>query len=182
MKKAVILVILLLLMCPLVAAQSAVKLGAGVFGGLDMPVGQDDQAKGTVFGIRARIKAIPIITFEPKLAFTSFGEPDSDILTLGLDGSKLTAYGVDATIGAPFGGKGFAMFGVVGAGFYKMKRDQTFQDDTNLGWLAGLGFSIGFSPFISGDVRGTAHVIPYDDGGSKKSVSATAGLNYYFGM
>ncbi|MEW6411745.1 MAG: outer membrane beta-barrel protein [Candidatus Zixiibacteriota bacterium] len=182
MKKAVVLIVLLLLVCPLATAQTGVKLGVGVFGGLDAPVGQDDQAQGTVFGFRGRLKALPIITLEPKIAFTSFGEPESDILTLNLDGSKVTAYGIDATLGAPFGGKGFSMFAVVGAGFYNVKRDQTDQDETNLGWSAGLGFNIGFTPLISADVRGVAHVIPYDDGGSKKSVTATIGVNYNFGM
>ncbi len=181
MKKAALAMALLLLLCSSVSAQG-VRFGLGAFGGLDYPIGQDDQSQGTVFGLRGKVSFIPIITFEPKIAFTSFGEPEDDVLALGLDGSKVTAYGVDAVIGAPFGGKGFAMFGVVGAGFYKYKRDQTSQDDTNLGWSAGLGFSIGFMPMISADVRGMGHVVSYDDGGSKKSVSVTAGLNYFFGM
>lgn len=181
MKRAVLAVTLLLLLSSTVSAQG-VKFGVGVFGGMDFPVGQEDQAQGTIFGIRGKVQIIPIITFEPKLAFTSFGEPESDEIPLNLDGSKVTAYGIDAVIGAPFGGQGFAMFGVVGAGFYKVKRDQTFEDNTELGWSAGLGFAIGFSPMLGIDVRGVAHVIPYENGGTAKSASATAGVNYFFGM
>jgi hypothetical protein len=181
MRTTVIICILALLMSSVAMAQ-APKIGLGVYGGLNYPVGQDDQAGGTIFGVRAKIKALPIITLEPQISFTSFGEPEMDEITLGLDGSKVNAYGIDATIGAPFGGKGFAMFGVVGAGFYKYKRDQTSQDDTNLGWSAGLGFSIGLMPMASVDARGQAYVVPYDEGGSKKSVSVTVGLNYFFGM
>ncbi|UCG63120.1 MAG: outer membrane beta-barrel protein [Candidatus Zixiibacteriota bacterium] len=181
MRRAGLLFTLLLLLCSSVSAQG-VRFGVGAFGGMDFPIGQDDQAKGTVFGLKGKVNFIPIITFEPKVAFTSFGEPEGDEVVLGFDGSKVTFYGIDAVIGAPFGGKGFGMFAVVGAGFYNYKRDQTSQDDTNLGWSAGLGFSIGFVPMISADFRGTGHVVPYDEGGTKKSVSVTAGLNYFFGM
>ena len=181
MRKAILAIALLLLLSSSVSAQG-VKLGVGVFGGLDIPVGQEDQAQGTVFGVRAKVRLIPIITLEPRIAFTSFGEPSNDEFALDLDGSKVTAYGVDAVIGAPFGGKGFAMFGVLGAGFYNVKRDQTFEDNTELGWSAGLGFALGFSPMISADVRGMAHIIPFEGGGTAKSASVTAGLNYYFGM
>jgi hypothetical protein len=181
MKKAALAITLLLLLCSSVSAQG-VRFGIGAFGGMDFPVGQEDQAQGTIFGIRGKVKVLPVITLEPRLSFTSFGEPEMDEFVLDLDGSKVNAYGVDAVIGAPFGGKGFAMFGVLGAGFYNVKRDQTFEDNTNLGWSAGLGFAIGFMPMVSVDVRGLAHVIPFEDGGTAKSVSVTAGANYYFGM
>lgn len=181
MRSAVLALTLLLLLGSSAAGQG-VRFGVGAFGGPDFPVGSDDQAKGTVFGIRGKISFIPVITFEPRIAFTSFGEPDSVDFPLDLDGSKVTAYGVDAVLGAPFGGKGFAMFGILGAGFYKVKRDQTFEDRNELGWTAGLGFAIGFAPMVSVDARGQLNVMPYEDGGALKSVSATVGLNYFFGM
>jgi len=181
MRKAVLMLALVLLLCSTAAGQS-VRFGVGAFGGPDFPIGSDDQAQGTVFGIRAKISAFPIITFEPSLAFTSFGEPSSDDFVLDLDGSKVTAYGVDALLGAPVGGKGFAMFGILGAGFYKVKRDQTFEDHTELGWSAGLGFALGFTPMVSADARGKLNVMPYEEGGALKSVSATVGINYFFGM
>ncbi len=181
MRKAVLVMTVLLLLCSSVSAQG-VKFGVGAFGGMDYPVGQDDQTQGTIFGIRGKVKVLPIITLEPRLAFTSFGDAESEDFVLDLEGSKVNAYGVDAVIGAPFGGQGFAMFGVLGAGFYNMKRDQTFEDFTNLGWSAGFGFAIGFTPMVSADARGMAHVIPFDEGGTAKSVSVTVGLNYFFGM
>jgi hypothetical protein len=170
-----------LLLGSLAAAQGP-KIGVGVYGGLNYPVGQEDEAQGSIFGVRAKIKALPIITIEPQISFTSFGEAENDEIPINIDGSKVNAYGVDAVIGAPFGGKGFAMFGVIGAAFYNMKRDQSFQDETNLGWSAGFGFAIGFAPMVSGEARGVAHVIPFEEGGSAKSVSVTVGLNYFFGM
>jgi len=181
MRRILVSLTLLLLLCSTVAAQGP-KIGLGVFGGLDIPVGQDDQDQGTVFGVRGKLKVFPIVTLEPRISFTSFGEPESDVVDWGLDGSKVNAYGIDAVFGAPFGASGFNLFGVLGAGFYNYKRDQAAQDDTNLGWSAGLCFAIGLAPMVSVDVRGKLNVVPYDDGGTKKSGSATAGLNYYFGM
>ena len=119
---------------------------------------------------------------EPRLSFISWGEAENDDFAMDLDGSKVTSYGVDAVIGAPFGGRGFAMFGVVGAGFYNIKRDQTYEDFTELGWCAGLGFAIGLAPSFGAEVRGVANVIPFEAGGSAKSGSVTVGLNYFFGM
>jgi len=181
MRKAVLMLTLCLLLYSSVAGQG-VRIGVGAFGGPDFPVGSEDQAKGTIFGIRGKIGVIPVITLEPRISFTSFGEPSSDDFVLDLDGSKVTAYGIDAVLGAPFGGKGFAMFGILGGGFYNVKRDQTFEDRTELGWTAGLGFAIGFVPAVSVDARGQLNVMPFEDGGALKSVSATVGLNYFFGM
>ncbi|MEE8576638.1 MAG: outer membrane beta-barrel protein [candidate division Zixibacteria bacterium] len=181
MRRILVSLTLLLLLCSTIAAQ-APKIGLGVFGGLDVPIVQDDQDQGTVFGIRGKLKVLPIVTLEPRISFTKYGDPEFDEFTSDLDGSKVNSYGVDAVFGAPFGAAGFNLFGVLGAGFYNVKRDQTLQDETNLGWSAGLGFAIGVAPMVSIDVRGKLNVIPYDDGGSKKSGSVTAGLNYYFGM
>ena len=182
MRKTILLLCSLLLLYSSVAAAGA-KIGVGVFGGLDQPVGLEDQKQGSVFGIRGKLKAFPVITFEPFLSFSKFGDPDYEDFPLGVEGSDVNAYGVDAVLGAPFGAKGFAMFGIVGAGFYNIKNDQIPDaDETNLGWSAGLGFGIGFTPMVSLDVRGKLNVIPYEGGGSFKSVSATAGVNYHFGM
>ncbi|UCD63167.1 MAG: outer membrane beta-barrel protein [Candidatus Zixiibacteriota bacterium] len=181
MRKVITLTVAMLLLYSSAAAVGP-RLGAGVYGGLDIPIIQDDQAQGTIFGIRGKIKALPIVTVEPRISFTSFGGPDYEDFDLDMEGSKVTSYGVDAAFGAPFGATGFNLFGVLGAGFYKVKRDQTNQDETNLGWSAGLGLAIGLAPMVSVEARGMLHVIPYDEGGSAKSVSATAGLNYYFGM
>ncbi len=174
-------VLLLVILLSQPALASGITFGIGVAGGLEYPIAQDDQAKGTVFGLRGRLKAIPAVTLEPSIYFTKFGDPKSDVVLLDIEGSKTTAYGLDAILGASFGTVGIKPYGVFGAGFYKVKREQTLQDETNFGWSAGFGIELGFISAVAADVRGKLVVIPTDGGGSKKSASVTGGLNYYFG-
>ena len=180
MKKTIYSAILILLLSSLTMAENP-NLGIGLFGGMDIPVVQDDQDKGTTFGVKGRLKVMPIVTLEPNIYFTQFGDPTFDEFASDLEGSKVTAYGVDATFGAPFASKGLNVYGVVGAGFYNVKRDQTNQDETDFGWSAGLGSYLGFAPNLAFDLRSKLHVIPSEGGGSKKSLSVTGGINLYFG-
>ncbi len=182
MKRMLAVFAIVVLLAPVVVAQTP-SFGVGAFGGMDFPILQEDQAQGTIFGVRGRIKLIPLITIEPNVSFTKWGDPELGLtgVTNDLDGSKVTFYGVDGTLGAPLAGPGFRMFAIGGIGFYKIKRDQTSQDDTSLGFSGGVGFGLGVTPLIGIDVRGKFHVVPIDGGGSRKSVSAVLGLNYAFG-
>ena len=121
------------------------------------------------------------MTVEPNLRFTSYGKPSLAGVTSDLDGSKLTYYGIDGTLGAPFSAPGINVFLVGGLGIYKLKRDQTSQDESKAGFNGGLGVSIGLGPQVALDGRGMVAVIPTDGGGSKKSVVLIGGLNYNFG-
>lgn len=155
------------------------KFGVGGFAGLNMPAVMDDQANGTVFGLKARINVMPLITVEPNLTFGKWGEPDPiDGVNLA-DGSKINSYGVDATIGNKPGVLGFKPFGVLGAAIYSIKNDDTGFDESKLGWSAGLGFGFGMSPQFDLDIRGKVN-IALQENGSKKAIYVTAGLNYYF--
>jgi hypothetical protein len=180
MKLLVSIILVLLVAASGLVAQTPVKFGAGAFAGLSIPIVQDDQKSGTVFGLRGRIKLIPVIVFEPNITFTKWGKPDPlEEIDLGIDGSKLTSFGIDATIGGLPGAVGFKPFLVVGAGSYKIKNDDTQFDMSKLGYQGGFGFLIGFVPKLDIDVRGTFLVIPIE-GGSKKAAMATAGLTWNF--
>jgi len=179
-KELKVLLLVMLLAQPTLAG--GITFGVGAAAGLDYPIGQEDQDKGTVFGFRGRLKAIPSIALEPNIYFTNHGDPDYEDFDLDLEGSKITAYGVDATLGAGFGAVGVKPYGLFGVGFYKVKRDQSQQDKTDFGWSAGFGIEVGVNPAVGLDVRGKLIVIPTDGGGSKKSASITGGLNYYFGI
>src|SRR5512138_1352307 len=96
MRATVVLVTLLLIGAAL-SAQTP-KIGVGAFGGLSIPVAQDDQASGTEFGFRARVK-LAFVTFEPNFTLSKWGQADPvDGITLP-DGSKVTAFGIDALLG-----------------------------------------------------------------------------------
>ncbi len=171
---------ILLLLCGIfistVAAAQTPKMGVGAFGGLTIPIIQDDQGSGKIFGFMARFK-LGFLSLEPNVAFAKYGEPDPvEGIDLGIDGSKVTSYGVDAVLGGGPGVPGFKPIFVGGIASYKMKNDDTQYDESRIGYSGGLGFLFGFSPKLDLSVRGKLHVIPLDGGGSKKSASVTGGL------
>lgn len=186
MSKRIVLLGIALLLLPVAGMAQGISLGLGASGGLNIPIVQDDQASGTAFGIRGMVGLMSFVRVEPNVSFAKYGDPSLDEpgITSNLEGSKLTSYGVDAVLGAPMGTPGIAMFGLVGAGFYKATRDQTevFDDDeTDFGWRFGLGLGFGLSSGLGLDVRGALNLVPVEGGSSKKTIFAQAGLNYFFG-
>jgi opacity protein-like surface antigen len=129
-----------------------------------------------------------VITLEPHFTATKWGEPDPvDIgggatFDLGISGSKVTAFGVDAVLGNGIGKMGIAPYFVAGFGSYSVKNDDTGFDHSSFGLSGGLGLGIGLTPQIALDVRGQAVVIPQEEAGSKKAVGIQFGLNYAFGV
>jgi len=187
MKKIIILTCLLFIVSNGIAQTPAVtpKFGIGVNAGLHIPIIQDDQGSGTTYGVKAIYALGGLITVEPNLTFMKFGDPttsDTDLLGLydGFEGSKVTSYGLNGILGGG-GGAGLHPYFLFGVGFYNTKRDMTLQDETDLGYSGGLGLEFGLGSSMSLDGRGLLIVIPTDGGGSKKSASATVGINYYFG-
>ena len=183
MRRLVVLTFLLLLVAS-AASAGETKFGAGVFGGMNMPLIQDDQGSGTAFGVKAIIGGLPIFTFEPYFVTASNGDPEIDGVTNDLEGSSITAYGVDAKLGALIGAPGIAPYFFGGIGFYKTSNDQLgaqIDDGTDFGFGGGLGVNIGVGPSMAIDLRGKLNVVPTEGGSSDKSLWLTAGLNYYFG-
>ena len=185
MRTALYLVLAIAVTAPTAFPAVGAKLGIGAAAGFDIPILQDDQSRGFAYGIKARLDVIPLLTLEPNLFFTKYGDPelagdDFGGITSDLKGSKVTAYGIDALLGAGFAAPGLRPYFVAGAGFYNYKRDQTGQNDTDLGFSAGAGLELGFAVPIALDVRGKLVVIPIE-GGSKKSAVITGGLIYYLG-
>ncbi|MCB2229691.1 outer membrane beta-barrel protein [bacterium] len=175
-----------LLLCVSVATAGPAKFGVGAFGGVNIPVVQDDQASGPMFGFKMRYQMMPIITIEPFIAFTSYGAPENDDFDFDIDGSSITSFGVDATLGNPVGKMGFKPYFVLGLGLYDQSNDQVDavfgEAGSQAGLSGGFGFGIGLSPQFDLDLRGKAHIAGTDGDASKKSISITGGLNYYFGQ
>jgi opacity protein-like surface antigen len=174
--------LLTLFVLPSVMAQTSTKLGAGVFAGLSIPLIQDDQSQGFEYGFKGRFGVASLIVLEPYVSFAKWGEPDPvDDVELGIVGSKVTSFGLEASLGNLPGIKGIAPYFVAGIGSYKVKNEDTGYESSKFGWSAGLGLGIGLSPKFSLDVRGKAIVAPQEEGGSKKAIGATAGINFSFG-
>ena len=170
---------LLLLTQPVMAA--GISAGAGAFGGLAIPVVQDDQSQGTVFGFKGRVKA-SFITLEPNVMFTKYGDPDLEGVIGDPEGSKLTSFGLDALLGSSLGAPGVSPFFFAGIGIYKTKNDQLQVDESEVGISGGIGLEIGLGPKLGLEARGRVVIVGTEGGGSKKAAILTAGVNYHFGL
>ncbi|MBU8934884.1 MAG: porin family protein [candidate division Zixibacteria bacterium] len=180
MKIVSAMILTVFLLMPMAQA-GQVGLGAGVSGGLEFPIAQQDQKQGSVFCLKARIGVMPIVTLEPGLSFTRYGDPEFDDFTSDLEGAKVTGYILDATLGGSFGGTGVEPYGLFGIGYYNTSLEHFGDDKKNFGWSAGFGLEIGVAPRVGLDFRGRVAMISTDGGGTKKSGSVTGGINIYFG-
>ena len=181
MKK--ILFLLIIFSLPLTLMAQKPSIGVGAFFGYDYPVLQDDQTKGTVFGFKADWNVVPILTVEPYISFTKFGDPEStDFPGLfdGMEGSKVTSFGVNALLGGSRGGLGAFPYFFAGIGTYSTKRDLTDQDYSKMGIGGGAGVEVGVSNGIAFDLRGKINISGTEGDASKKSAAVTIGVNYYF--
>ena len=170
---------ILIVCCALFLAVSAfsgpLKIGIGAFGGMSLPLVQDDQATGSAFGFMARAKFLPIVTVEGNATFAKWGQADPIENVELPEGSKMTSFGIDLILGGKPGLVGFKPYAVVGFGSYKIENDDTKYDESALGWSGGFGFMFGVTPKFDIDLRGKFVVAPQDEG-SKKSASVTIGV------
>ncbi|UCC43923.1 MAG: porin family protein [Candidatus Zixiibacteriota bacterium] len=176
--------ILLMICCVMIAFSSSMagtaKFGVGAFGGLNIPLVQDDQASGTVFGLAARMRVLPFMTAEPNATFGKWSQPDPIEDVEMPDGAKINSFGIDVLLGPSIGIVGFKPYGVVGAGSYKIKNDVGY-DESNLGWSAGFGALIGLTPKFDLDIRGKFVAAPQDGDYTKKAVTVTVGAAFNLG-
>ena len=155
------------------AAARDISLGA--YGGASIPVAQDDNGRGSLFGARLGVHVIPLLAFEPYYQSTSGGSKDQEIggTTYTRDGVDVKAYGLNALLS--FGGP-FSIYPFAGIGKHKVTRDGD-PDRTLTGFNGGLGIGISPMPGLRVDVRGEANAIR-QDGFGRTTVNVTAGLSY----
>jgi len=155
-------------------AARAASIGVGVFGGVSAPVLQEDEGQGTLYGLRAPVKLVPLIAVEPYYASTALGDKTITVGSTSLtrDGSDVTSYGLNAmlTMGGPI-----AFYPFAGVGEAKFKRTGQDQEFTTY----QLGFGLGLSPLpkLSLDLRGEFQVAT-DQDVSRKMVNVTVGASY----
>lgn len=165
--------------CLVASGAHAAGWGVGAFGGVSIPVVQDDAANGMVFGGHLKL-SLGMLGIEPNFTYFKNGDWEFDDLPgETFEGSKVTSVGVNLLLGggAP---TGFRFFPFVGAKYYNYKQDIPDFSDSQLGFDGGLGIEIGSGP-IGVEARGSLEVLPLDPEGSRKWVQVTGGLNYYFG-
>jgi opacity protein-like surface antigen len=188
MMKRISAVALLALALASGAAQAApVGVSLGVFAGLSIPVLQDVSTSsfspsdafgetGSQFGFRVPVHAIPVITFEPYYAKSSYKDHDETIGGIsytrqGFDGKS---YGLNAILGNP-DGSGFHFFPYFGIG--KTKLTRTGEEINKTGYNFGLGLGLSPAQKISIQVRSEFSMVATGDT-SRKFAGVNAGLTY----
>jgi opacity protein-like surface antigen len=171
---------LLLFLAPLstAGAAHAVSVGGAAFGGVSIPIVQDDNGTGSQFGIRVPVQFAPLLSVEPYFSHSGLGDATQtfggfDYTRSGFD---VDAFGVNVALGS-FG----LMPGVypyVGIGSHELTRTGS-DDASEVGYNFGLGFGFEIPPGLSLNLRGELNMIATGDT-SRKFVNFNLGVGYKF--
>ena len=169
------------------AAPAAAGVALGAYGGYNFTIIQDDSDHGALFGLKAKIDAVPVVVLEPSITFISVGDQENEddaVGTFTQSGGSIQAYALNANFGGSYKTEpGVGFYGTGGIGMYSMKPDTPYlEDESRFGFNAGAGFVVKPSPMFDIDVSARMHVITLDGGGSRKSVGIDAGADFYFGL
>jgi hypothetical protein len=173
MRRAAILVLFALVLLP--CTVGAASIGVGGFGGMSVPVLQDDNGQGTMIGLRLPVTLLPLVTVEPYFAKTTGGDKDQDIDGTSITRTGLNINGFGANLLLTFGGK-FQFYPFAGVGSYTLQR-VNMEDLTNTAYTFGLGLGLSPMPKLSIHVRGEL-AMAVDGETSRKWANATAGISY----
>jgi len=150
------------------------SIGIGTFGGTSVPVVQEDQAQGPLYGVRVPVSLVPLLTAEPFFSFSTLGDKTVDLggISLKREGSDVTTFGVNAmlTMGGPV-----RFFPYAGIGSAKFKR--AAQDESFTSYHMGLGFGFTPAPKFNVDIRGELQAAA-KDGASRKMANVLVGVSY----
>lgn len=151
------------------------SVGVGVFGGVSVPVLQDDQDNGTILGVRVPVKVVPLFAVEPFFSSSALGDKTIQIapgLSTTREGSDVTTYGLNAmlTLGGPV-----SFYPFLGLGSARFKR--TGQDETFTSYHMGLGLALSPLPRLGVDLRAELQAAAAD-GVARKMFNVTLGASW----
>jgi hypothetical protein len=173
MKK--VLAVTLLALAMTAGAAGAGSIGIGAFGGVNIPIVQDNNGQGSIFGVRVPVSLVPMLTVEPYYASSQLGDKEQTFAGLNYtrEGGDETAFGVNAMFTF---GTGFQMYPFVGLASYKIEQTGT-EDVSDVGYNFGLGFGFSPVPKLALHVRGELDMIATGDT-SRKFAGVTVGAAY----
>jgi opacity protein-like surface antigen len=152
----------------------AASVGLGPFGGVSIPIVQDDQGNGSVFGLRAPVQLVPLLRVEPFWSTSALGDKTVDAggASYTRTGSDVTTFGLNAmlSLGGPV-----TFYPFVGIG--SVKFDRTGQDESFTSYHMGLGLGLSPIPKVSVDLRAELQAAA-KDGTSRKMGNITLGASY----
>lgn len=152
----------------------AASIGGGFFAGVAVPVVQEDQDRGSVWGLRVPVKLVPLIAVEPYFSMATLGDKSVTVggFSTTREGSEVSGFGLNAmlTMGGPVR---FYPFAGIGTAKYK----RAGQDESFTAYNLGLGFGLGVIPKLDLDLRGELQAAT-NEGTSRKVVNITLGASY----
>ncbi len=150
------------------------SIGLGFYGGASVPIVQEDQDQGTLWGLRAPVKLVPLFTLEPFFSSSALGDKTVDLggFSTTREGSDVTTFGLNAmlTLGGPV-----SFYPYAGIGSAKFKR--TGQDESFTSYHLGLGIGLSPIPKVSVDLRGELQAA-VDGAVSRKMANISLGATY----
>jgi hypothetical protein len=158
----------------------AVPIGIGAYGGLNLPIAQQDAESGSLLGAKLRIAVHPLIALEPSLTFFQQGDTEVDIAgqSMTLDGGKSTALGLNLVVGSAGPPDGLGFYGILGVASHATKQEGT-EDQSRLAMNFGPGLEVGIAPGLALGLEARLHMISLDGGGARKNLGLSGGVIYY---
>ncbi|KPL03862.1 MAG: hypothetical protein AMJ90_02835 [candidate division Zixibacteria bacterium SM23_73_2] len=158
-----------------------VKFSAGGFGGINFPLVQEDSDIAGVAGFKARATVMPFLGLEPNFTYIRQGGITLDVSGTDMDreGGNIYAYGMDLVFGSLDKVEKFYWYFI--CGLYGNSLDRLGREDLNkFGFNLGVGLEILPEETFGIDFRTKVQIITIE-GGSRKNIQLTGGVNYYFG-
>jgi hypothetical protein len=179
MKSSFGVALLVLALAALAPGARAASVSAEVFGGMVVPIVQDDADQGTLFGVRFPVQLLPLLTAEPWYSTSTLGDKTATVAGLSYtrDGGKLSGFGVNARLGG-MGAPGLSFFPYVGLGSYTLKRAGS-DDVSETGYDFGLGMVLTPAPKFGIGLRGQFDMVPTGST-SRKYGEVQVGISYKF--
>ena len=182
MKRRFILLTTVLLFLFLVnSGWTEVKFSVGGFGGVNFPIVQEDSEIAGIAGGKIRATFLPFLAVEPNFTYIRQGGLTMDIegVDMDRDGGDLYSLGADMVLGSFDSVEEFYWYFIFGLYSNAMRREG--RDDLDkFGFNLGFGLEVLPTDVLGVDFRTKVQIITID-GGSRKNIMVTGGLNYYFG-
>ncbi len=153
----------------------AVGVGVGAFGGVGIPIIQQDTGQGPLIGLRLPVRLLSFVTVEPYYSHTTGRESDRSFgdITVVYDGIDVSSYGANLLL--TFGGR-LQLYPYAGVGSFHLTRPSF--DETRTGYNFGLGLGVSPLSRLSLHLRGEL-AAAVSGGVSRKWANLTAGLTYH---
>jgi hypothetical protein len=184
--KKILPAIMVLLMAG--SAFALTDLSAGIYGGINTPIIQQDAKTGTGFGFKVKFAPTPLLGAAAFFESRTFGDPQVKILegtpqerTVKTDGGKVTVLGLEGLIGATGGGIGPHFYWMVGLSNYKWTRTG-YSNFSKVGYHTGPVLEIVLPGGIGIGGMAKFEVIPTTNNASRKNALVFVGVNYHFGI